>query len=104
MALAARALAPRLAVPVDPDPLEILELARLVLAPRALRVEVLDAQKERGAARAREAPGQERGAKVSKMQRARRAGREAPGSSAHGRSIACGSRRPDRLESRAMPG
>jgi hypothetical protein len=48
--LQALALARRSAVPIDSQPLQVGEHARLVLASRALRVEILDAQHETGRA------------------------------------------------------
>jgi hypothetical protein len=54
-----------------------------VLDPRALRVEVLDPQAKPALLRAREEPGEERGAEVAEVERSARAGRVATVGSSH---------------------
>jgi hypothetical protein len=72
-------LALRLAVPVDPDRAQVGELAGLLLAPRALRVEVLDPEQEPAARGAREQPREQRGAEVPEVELAGGAGCVAAG-------------------------
>ncbi len=75
--LAARGLPQHLAVPVEPDRGQVLELLGRGVHPHPPGVEVLHPHEEPRALRAREQPRQQRGAQVADVQRARRAGREA---------------------------
>jgi len=71
VAIVALALAPRLAVPVEPERRQVGERCGRVLRTRALRIEILDAHEERRPPRAREAPRQQRGAEVAEVERPR---------------------------------
>ena len=74
---AALALPDGRAVPVQAEPLQIAQLARLDLVARAGAIEVLDAQQAAAARRARPQPGQERGAGVADVEIAAGGGRVA---------------------------
>ena len=74
---AAIALSHDVAVPVDPERAQVVELLFLGTGPDA--VEVLDAHQERATRRPREQPGQQRGAEIADVQVTRRRRRESSG-------------------------
>jgi hypothetical protein len=64
-------LAPHLAVPVDPQQGEVVQLTSFVVAGRRHRVEILDPQHEGGGATSRHQPRHERRPEVPEVERTR---------------------------------
>ena len=77
MALGARELADRLAVPVEPEPFEPVENGRDRSLGRALAIGVLDAQQERSAETFGVEPVEQRRTRAADMQESGRRRREA---------------------------
>ena len=67
----------RLAIPVDADRLQVLDLT--LSGPRAFSVDVLDTQDEMPPGRARPRPREDRGAQVTQVEVTRGGGRESSG-------------------------